>query len=85
MYTVVYTHILSFLKVSKLLHSNARVNPYTFGRREKFGLYILNAFYAILNLAPGLQRLQCFDLLEYPMFIYLRKTYVNILLDEHKH
>ena len=61
MYTVVYTQLLSFLAVSELLHSTARVNPYKFGQREKFGQNILNAFYVTLNLAPGLQRLQRFD------------------------
>ena len=63
MYTVVYTQLLSFLAVSELLHSTARVNPYKFGQREKFGQNILNAFYVTLNLAPGLQRLQRFDYL----------------------
>ena len=58
MYTVVYTQLLSFLTVSELLHSTARVNPYKFGQREKFGQYF---FPSTLNLAPGLQRLQRFD------------------------
>ncbi|KAH3824162.1 hypothetical protein DPMN_125992 [Dreissena polymorpha] len=61
--TTICTQLLSFLTVSELLNSTATVHPYKFGHREKFGKNTLNAFYVTLNLAPGLQRLQRFDLL----------------------